>query len=163
MSTVQCVLQCSGLSDEATDSITSTERWENLIKALLWSGLDMFGDVPATVEWDKSPIGQCVHDACRLNLCNTKKLEHINKSKKKREVDECLSQSSSMSDTCSPATAPAAKRLRSSLGLIYDKTECVWCCQIQPKCKKKALLDFFQESHGGPGRSDNARKDRLCS
>ena len=83
MSTVQCILQRGGLCDEATDSITSTERWENLKKkTLLWSGLDKFGDVPATVDWDKGPIGQCVHDACRLTLCNTKKLEQANKTEK---------------------------------------------------------------------------------
>jgi len=126
MSTVQCVLQCGVLCDEATDSITSTERWRYLKKkALLWGGLDTFGDVHAIVDWDKGPIGQCVHDECRLKLCNTKTLDQANKRQKKREVDECRSQSSTTSDTCSPATAPAAKRLRSSLGLIYEKEMCL--------------------------------------
>ena len=88
-------------------------------KVLLWSGLDKFGDVHVTVDWDKGPIGQCVYNARRLNLCNMKKLEQANKRQKTRDVDECLSQSSSMSDACSQA--PAAKRLRSNLWLIYDK------------------------------------------
>jgi hypothetical protein len=43
MSTVPCALQCGGLCDETTYSITSNERWVNLKKkALLWSGLDKF-------------------------------------------------------------------------------------------------------------------------
>ncbi len=84
MSTVPCVLHCGGLCDEATDSITSTERWENLKKKTqLWSGLDTFGDVHATVDWDKGPVGQCAHDACRLTLCNMKKFEKANKDRKK--------------------------------------------------------------------------------
>ena len=46
------------------------------------------------------------------------KTGQANKRQKNREVDECQSQFSSVSDTCFPAAAPAAKRLRSSLGLI---------------------------------------------
>ena len=41
--------------DEAADAI-STESWDSLEKkALLWSGLDKFGDVHATVDWVKVP------------------------------------------------------------------------------------------------------------
>ncbi len=75
MSTVPCVLKFVGLSDVAADAIY-TERWDSLEKkALLWSGLDKFGDVHATVDWGKGPIGQRVHDTCRLNLSSAKKLE----------------------------------------------------------------------------------------
>lgn len=45
---------------------------------------------------------------------------------KKQVVDECQSQSSSMSDVCFLDTLPAAKRLRSSLGQIHNKTKCAW-------------------------------------
>ena len=92
MSTVPCVLQCGGLCDEAADSITSTESWGNLKeKALLWSGLYKFGDVHANVDWDKCPIAQCVYDACRLNLCNMKKLEQSNKRKNEMSMNAYLS------------------------------------------------------------------------
>lgn len=128
---VLCVLQCGGLCDEATNSIPSTEKWEKLKeKALLWSGLDKFGNVYATVDWDRGPAGQCVHDSCRLTLCNAKKLEQAKKRQEKREFDQCQSVSLSMPDDC-PAVAPAAKRLRSSLGLIHDKSKCVWCCKSE--------------------------------
>ena len=83
MSTVPCALQCGGLCDETTDSITSNERWVNLKKkALLWSGFDKFWYVNATVDWDKGPVEQYVHAACRLTLCNTKKLEQAIKDRK---------------------------------------------------------------------------------
>ena len=53
-----CVL-CGSLCNEATDTIRSTQRWENIKqKALLWNGLDKFGHVYPTVDWDKGPVGR---------------------------------------------------------------------------------------------------------
>lgn len=84
MSTVPCALQCGGLCNEATDAIVHLESWENLKqKALLWSGLDKFGNVYATVDWDKGPGGQCVHKACKLTLWNVNKLQQAKKRQKK--------------------------------------------------------------------------------
>ena len=88
--------------------------------------LDKFGDVHATVDWDKGPVGQYVHNTCMLTFSNTKKLE---KRQKKREADESQSHFSSVSEVCPPDVAPLAKRLRSSLGVIHDKTKCVWYCK----------------------------------
>ena len=67
-----CILQCGSLCNEATESIKSSQRWENIKeKALLWSGLDKSGHVySTTVDWDKGPVGQCVHEKCRLTLIN---------------------------------------------------------------------------------------------
>ena len=67
--------------------------------------------------------------ASRLMFSNTKKLEQAQKRQKKCEVDQCQSQSSSIAEVSSQDEAPAAKRLRSSLGQIHDKNKCVWCCK----------------------------------
>ena len=148
MSTTLCVLQCGGQCDEATESITSIERWENLKKkSLLWSGLDKFGDVYANVDWDKGPVGQCVHDACRLTLSNANKLEQAKKRQRKREIEDNQCQSSSLSDVCSPAPAPASKRLRSSLGVIHDKTKCVWCCKTESAKHPESKLVLLSYDH----------------
>ena len=82
-----CVLQCgTGVCNEATDTIRSTQRWENIKqKSLLWSGPDKFGYVYATVDWDKGPVGKYVHEACMLTLCNTKKLEQAKTRQKTRD------------------------------------------------------------------------------
>ena len=131
MSTVNpsCILCCEPC-DEATDCISSIERWENIKnKALLWKGLDKFGTVHEAVDWYKGPTGQYAHDSCRLTLCNARKLEQAKKRPQKRVLDECQSQSSPIADVSSPAIAPPAKRLRSSLGPIHDKMKCVWCCK----------------------------------
>ena len=107
-----CILQCGKLCVKASDSISSTERWETIKKkALLWSGLDKFGDVYATVDWDNGPAGQYVHDSCRLTLCNSKKLEQAKRRHAQNEFHEAQSQCTSNSDACSPAEVPAAKRL----------------------------------------------------
>ena len=75
-----CILQCGKLCDKANDSISSIERWETIKqKALLWSDLDKFGNVYATVDWGNGPAGQCVHDSFRLTLCNSNKLEQAKK------------------------------------------------------------------------------------
>ena len=84
-----CVLQCGRFCNEATDSITSIERWENMKKkALLWRDLDRFGNVHAAVDWEKGPVGQYVHNTCRLTLWNAKKLKQSKERQKKREADE---------------------------------------------------------------------------
>jgi len=110
----------------------SIERWETIKqKALLWSDLDKFGNVFATVDWGNGPAGQCIHDSCRLTLCNSKKLEQAKKRHMQKRFDETQSQHSSISNVCSPAEVPAAKRLQSNVGVIHDKTKCVWCCKAR--------------------------------
>ena len=132
---VPCMLQCGEPCNPATDAIASIERWEIIRqKALLWKGLDKFGSVYECIDWVKGPVGHFIHDSCRLTFSNTKKLQQAQKRQKKREVDECQSQSLSIAEVSSQDEAPAAKRLRSSLGLIHDKNKCVWCCK--PKSAK---------------------------
>ena len=82
-----CILQCGKLCDKASESISSIERWETIKQKayLLWSGLDKFGNVYATVDWDNGPAAQCVHDSCRLTLCNSKKLEQAKKGTRKKD------------------------------------------------------------------------------
>ena len=84
--------------------------------ALLWNGLEVFMNVYN---------GSCMIPASRLMFSNTKKLEQAQKRQKKREVDQCQSQSSSIAEVSSQDEAPAAKRLRSSLRRIHDKNKCV--------------------------------------
>ena len=69
MSTVPCVLGCGNLCCEATDAIGTVESWTNIKeKAQLWSGLDKFGDVFESVDWENGPGKQCVHKTCKLTL-----------------------------------------------------------------------------------------------
>ena len=82
-----------------------------------------------------------------MTLSNTKKLEQAQKRQKKREVDECLSQSSSVDEISSQDEAPAAKRLRSSLGVIHDKNKCVWCCKPESAKHPESKLLLISYDH----------------
>jgi len=63
------------------------ERWENIKrKTMLRKGLDKFGDVHKTIDWDKGPTGHYVHEAYRLTLCSAMKLERAIKRQTKRDV-----------------------------------------------------------------------------
>lgn len=151
MSTVPCVLQCGKLCNEATDAIVSVESWENLKKkALLWSGLDKFGDVYAAVDWENGPGGQCVHQSCKLTLWNAKKLEQAKTRREKIKAQESQSQSesSSMSEEFSPAATPPAKRLRSSVGgLVHEPTKCIWCCKAESPKHPESKLSLISYDH----------------
>ena len=78
--------------DKASDAI-STESCDSLEKkALLWRGLDKFGDVHATLDWGKGSIGQYAHDTSKLNLSSTKKLEQTTvRQKNERSMSAKLS------------------------------------------------------------------------
>ena len=67
-----------------------------------------------------------------MTLCNSRKLEQAqNRQRKKHELRDCQSPSPSSSDNyCQPAPA-TVKQLRSSLGVIHEKTQCVWCCKAE--------------------------------
>ena len=110
MSSMSCVLQCGGLCNAASDAFTSDKHWENLKKnALLWSGLDKFGEIYKTVDWENGPSGKYIHDSCRLTICNCKKLEQAKTRQEKRELDECQSDSSSMLEVSPPSTSQPTK------------------------------------------------------
>ena len=64
-------------------------------------GLDKFGSVHECIDWVKGPVGHFIHDSSGLTLSNTGKLEQAQKRQKKREVDECQSQSSSIAEVSS--------------------------------------------------------------
>ena len=52
-----------------------------------------------------------------------------------------------MSDACSSQDAPAAKRLRSSMGLIHDKMKCVWCCKTESVKHPESKLILLSYDH----------------
>ena len=69
MATVPCILQCDSFCDENADVIASVESWKNLKeKALLWRGLDKFGDVFTAVDWMNGPGKQCGHKSSKLTI-----------------------------------------------------------------------------------------------
>jgi hypothetical protein len=69
--------------------------------------------------------------------------------KEKREADESHSQSSTVpiANACPPSAAPTAKRLRSSLGVVHNKTTCVWCCKAESAKHPESKLYLISYDH----------------
>lgn len=89
-----CVLQCGRLFNEATDSISSIEWWENIKeRVLLWRGLDKF---MLPLIGRKVPLDNMLIIPVDNTLWNAKKLEQTKEREKKetKKADECQSQSS---------------------------------------------------------------------
>ena len=104
-----CVLQCGQICDsENRDSLCkiSTERWETIKKkSKLWRGLDKFGDVFDSVDWDKGPSSQCVHDRCRLALVTQKQRKQaIKRYQSSQKPNSNESQKLSSSFACNEPT-----------------------------------------------------------
>ncbi len=144
-----CILCGNGnVSNEATHSISTIERWDNIKrKSQLWIGLDKFGSIHSNVDWEHGPAGHWAHESCRMTLCNATKLEQAKKRQRKRELERSHEKASSVSGCSSQAVAPAAKRLRSSLGPIHDKGKCVWCCKPESPKHPETKLYLISYDH----------------
>ena len=66
------------------------EDWDKLRdKELEWKGLDKYGDVCETVDWETDPAGKLWHKACKREICGERKLEQAKT--RKRKSDERVS------------------------------------------------------------------------
>ena len=127
----------------------SQERWDTVkAKAQLWKGLDKFGDVFHTVDWDNGPSGKCMHDSCRLLIVTKRKLEQA--IKRKDKLDKQIIQDSMEASTSSQSETEApSKKLRSSFGAlgVHMKEKCVWCMRGQDSKHPGNPLQLMQYDH----------------
>ena len=120
-----CLLQCQKPCDasNAIDNL-GKEAWEKLkLKAFNWKGLDMFGNVYDTVNWQQGPSGKHVHGNCRFDISSSDKLNRAKTRQQKRERDSASHECPDDHDLA----GPAPKCLRSSVGIVHNKNLCVWC------------------------------------
>ena len=127
-----CIFCEKPCSEDRSDYPSSS--WENIKDtALLWKGLDKYGDVYDKVCWANGPSGNYFHDSCRIALRNNRKL---NQAKKRFEKNtnpnlEIPSTDDATKIECLPKKARMSTR---SNGVIYDKDLCIWC--MKPKIKR---------------------------
>ena len=51
-----------------TTETMSTERWKQLeMKTKDWKGLDKFGNIFESTDWEKATEGLLIHERCSLN------------------------------------------------------------------------------------------------
>jgi len=94
-------------------------------KSLQWKELDKFQHIHENVDWEKGPKGHHMHSTCYASLSSKRKLSQAEKRKHKSEERLERDEASDQQDPSPEASAP--KRLRSSMGVLHDKTLCVWC------------------------------------
>ena len=137
---MECILKCGKPCCE-TDSISNItpDKWTKVkTQSQKWRGLDKYGRVWESTNWDEGPEGQFMHDGCYISLCSKRGLEQAVKRKQKADAENeqplpnMEQDLSSVHDAC-PVTPPQ-KRTRSSTGVLYSKHLCVWC--LQPKDTK---------------------------
>jgi len=137
----QCILLC-GVPCTAGDSLDkiTLEKWESIReKSLRWKGLHRYQDVYENVDWEKGPKGHYMHNNCYTCLSSKRWLTQAENRKRKltEERDEtCQKDRSPETSFSSP------KKLRSSLGILHNKSVCVWCMKGQFKSsdREKQLL-----------------------
>ena len=142
----ECLFQCGDPCTEADEDYVSDitkhapNRWTNFEKqALLWKGLDRFGDLYDTVDWKKGAKGYVMHDSCRRQFMTKRKLEQARKRKDKLDKDaQPKKKAEAATSSCSQMEMddPPPKTTRSSFGSsgLHDKHKCVWC--FKPDDKK---------------------------
>ena len=126
----ECVLKCGKLCN-SSDTITQS-KWDSIQnKTKSWTGLDKFGDLYNSIQWDTGPAGHYIHKACYISLSSSAYLEKALQREKKRKELECANEISTQQETDEDYIGPKpSKCLRSSLGgPLHEKTKCVWCME----------------------------------
>ena len=114
-----CFFQCGDPCTEEGDVYVSDilkhapDRWNNFKdQALLWRGLDRFGEVYDTVDWKKGDTGYVMHDKCRMIFMTKRRLEQAKKRKEKQDQaaqakkeEEAAASSSSLREVDDPQWA----------------------------------------------------------
>ena len=94
------------------------------LKSLNWKGCDRFGNVYDSVDWELGPHGKHLHTSCRLDISSSDKLKRSKLRQKKQDRGSSFHEASCRDEPDLESLAP--KRLRSSTGIVHDKT-CVFC------------------------------------
>ena len=120
-----CVLNCGETCD--VKDVISVDRWKQLkSKWERWKGLDRFGKVFDTFDWDNGPDGFYMHANCYISLSLKRKFEQSLK-RKDQDTTEITSEKSADNDDKESSSA-TVKRLRSSIdGPVHAKDKCIWC------------------------------------
>ena len=120
-----CQQECN---EDKTDYLT--DSWNKLkAVALEWKGLDKYGNVFESVNWDNGPSGSSFHKLCKSKqlhpaaLTSKRKLEQSKARKAKAETSALKS----CNDSSSEDVSLSSRRLsHSTTGLLYNKDLCIW-------------------------------------
>ena len=89
-----------------------------------WKGLDKYGNVFESVNWDNGPSGSFCHKLCKTEFTSKRKLKQSKARKAKAETSVLKY----CNDSASEDVSLSSKRLSpSTTGLLHNKDLCIWC------------------------------------
>lgn len=146
-----CILCNEACSEQCTLKYVG---WKSLQqKSELWVGLDTFGKVAETVDWNVSPESYLMHAQCKIKLYNSKALDQAKKRKERLEkpCNEDIERSQCQSEN---ETEKLSRNTRKSFdGIIHSKDLCIWCMKPEDKRHKNRnysklhLIDQVSQKH----------------
>lgn len=126
----ECILRCGRpcYKSDSLNNITD-QKWNSIReKSLQWKGLDRFQNACENVDLEKGPKGYFMHSTCYATLSNKRSLSQAQKRKQKSEKGhESDNHQTDQEDPSADTTSFSPKKLRSSVGIVHDKSLCVWC------------------------------------
>ena len=131
MAEYNCVLQCGERCNSA--ETISADIWAQLqTKTKEWKGLDRFGSVFESTQWERGAKDFFVHKSCYISISSKRKLGQAMKRKEKgydeKEMNSSCAQQDDTVEVEKEAQPSSPKRLRSSIGgPLHEKDKCVWC------------------------------------
>lgn len=128
----KCILLC-GRPCSKIDSLdkTTSVKWSSIQeKALKWKDINPFSNIHSSVDWEKGPKEQHMHNACYATLSSN---TYYSKAKRRtltttQSVDDDGQEVTELNIT---QEASEPKKLRSDTGRLHDKSCCVWCMKGQ--------------------------------
>ena len=141
---------CMLCSEDCLEQCTLKDKgWESLQKkSELWVGLDTFGKVAETVNWNASPCSYFMHTQCKIKLYNSRALDQAKKRKEKLESATHGSEENDEKDQVQLKDDNSTRSTRKSFdGITHSKYLCIWCMKSEDKrhknrkCSKLHLID----------------------
>ena len=129
----RCIL-CDELCTETR--VYDSEKWQKLkLKAEEWKGLDKYGNVFNTVNWEEGPCGKnsTFHRKCVTYIQIAEKLAQAKARFQKSlvaaatEGDQVDTPALSQQETTGVSDDTNTRNTRKSTGVLHDKTKCVFC------------------------------------
>ena len=120
----------------------STEKWKQMeTKIKEWKGMEKFGNVSESTDWEKGVEGLHVHKWCCIRLSSKRSLQHL----WKRTEKKCWKNSSdpwAIRFTGKKCQLSLSIRLQSSIdGPLYDKNKFIWCMEGSDKKNPTRKID----------------------
>ena len=144
---VRCLICNEQCSEDF--QIKEEAAWQNVREnAKKWIGLDKFGEVYERVSWEKGPIGQFLHQNCKIYLASKRKFDQAAAREKSSAEHSNVGLSNQEECDLLQATSCLEVTRRRSDGLLHSQDLCIWCmspADKRHKGRKSTVLHLINQ------------------